>query len=84
MNVHRSELSAWNVGDSLALLVHNGGYEVLSESHRLADNLDEQTRVVALGAKLGRALDHDNQPGGPIRSWPGGLAGARARARTAK
>ena len=77
LNVPRREVSAWNVGDSLAMLVHEGGYEVLSQSHRLDDSIAEQERVQQLGAKLGRAMDAQGQPGGPLRCWPGGLAGAR-------
>ena len=76
-NATRGELSSWNVGDSSALLVHEGGYELLSESHRLQDSKSEQERVTSLGAKLGRALDAKGEPGGPIRSWPGGLAVTR-------
>ena len=75
-NIARGELQAWNVGDSLALLVHDDGHAVISKSFRLADNPEEQERVVGLGAKLGRALNADGLPGGPLRAWPGGLAGA--------
>lgn len=74
-NSARGELQSWNVGDSLAILVHDDGYEVLSKSFRLADNPEEQERVIALGAKLGRALSESGVAGGPLRAWPGGLAG---------
>ena len=85
LNVPRRKVSAWNVGDSLAMLVHEGGYEVLTQSHRLDDSIAEQERVQKLGAKLARAMDAEGQPDGPLRCWPGGLAGARrmvSRART--
>ena len=77
VNATRGEVSAWNVGDSMALLVENDGYIELGVSHRLEDNQQEQERVVAKGATLGRAMDPSGQPGGPIRAFPGGLAVTR-------
>ncbi|KOO52801.1 serine threonine-protein kinase ctr1 [Chrysochromulina tobinii] len=77
VNATRGEVSCWNVGDSMALLVENDGYIELGVSHRLEENQQEQLRVVAKGATLGRAIDPNGQPGGPIRAFPGGLAVTR-------
>ncbi len=77
VNVTRGEVSTWNVGDSMALLVENDGYVELGVTHRLEESTDEQERVVAKGATLGRAVGPDGQPGGPIRAFPGGLAVTR-------
>jgi serine/threonine protein phosphatase PrpC len=77
LNAHRGEVTSWNVGDSLAMLVHDGGYECLSCSHRLDDNADERERLSALGVTLGHALNSEGQPRGPLRGWPGGLAVTR-------
>ena len=77
VNTMRGEVSVWNVGDSMALLVENDGYSELGVSHRLEENQQEQERVVAKGATLGRASDPNGQPGGPIRAFPGGLAVTR-------
>ena len=77
VNATRGEVSAWNVGDSMALLVENDGYIELGVTHHLEDNQQEQERVVAKGATLGRAMDPSGQPGGPIRAFPGGLAVTR-------
>lgn len=41
LNMTRRELSVWNVGDSLGLLIHAGGYLQLGSSHRLATSLEE-------------------------------------------
>ena len=57
--------------------VHEDGHEELSTSHRLAENSDEQARLRAKNVDLGRALDADGWPGGPLRAWPGGLAVTR-------
>ena len=77
VNATRGEVSCWNVGDSMALLVENEGYIELGVSHRLEENQQEQARVVAQGAMLGRAIDPSGQPGGPMRAFPGGLAVTR-------
>lgn len=77
VNATRGEVSSWNVGDSLALLVHNEGYVELGLTHRLEESSDERARVQAAGAILGRALDAAGAPGGPIRAFPGGLAVTR-------
>jgi len=77
LNATRREVSSWNVGDSLALLVYDDGYVELGQSHRLEDNPSEQERVVAAGAKLGRATNSEGDAGGPIRAYPGGLAVTR-------
>ena len=77
LNATRREASSWNVGDSLALLAHDDGYMELGTTHRLEDNPYEQQRVIAAGAKLGRAANPDGVPGGPVRAYPGGLAVTR-------
>ena len=77
LNMSRRELSTWNVGDSLGLLVHAGGYMPLGESHRLDDSADEQQRCLAMGAQLGRALNEEGMPKGGLRAYPGGLAVTR-------
>ena len=76
-NHKRREITSANVGDSEALLAHDHGYEELSVSHRLADNPDEQERLTQKGISLGRAIDAEGWPGGPLRAWPGGLAVTR-------
>lgn len=76
-NHMRRELTCANVGDSQAALVHESGFKELTVSHRLADNIQEQARLEESGVKLGRALDSEGWPGGPLRAWPGGLAVTR-------
>ena len=51
LNATRREVSSWNVGDSLALLVHDDGYMELGQSHCLQDNPSEQERTIAAGAQ---------------------------------
>ena len=77
INTTRNEINAWNVGDSLALLVLDDGYIELGHTHRLEESPDEQARVVSKGATLGKAVGPDGRPGGPIRAFPGGLAVTR-------
>ena len=77
LNMARRELSIWNVGDSLGLLVHAGGYMQLGDSHRLEYSEAEQQRCLSLGARLGRALNDEGQPEGGLRAYPGGLAVTR-------
>jgi serine/threonine protein phosphatase PrpC len=78
INASRQELHVWNVGDSLAVLVDADGHAPLGVSHRLGINPDEQSRLQALGVKLGRAMTEEGKEGGPLRAWPGGLAVTRA------
>ena len=77
INSMRHEVSTWNVGDSLAMMVYDGGYRELGQTHRLQDNHEEQERVLMKGARLGRAIDSNGLPGGPLRAYPGGLAVVR-------
>ena len=78
LNLSRRELSVWNVGDSLGLLVHAGGYLQLGESHRLQNSTEEQQRCLALpGASLGRATNASGVAEGGLRAYPGGLAVTR-------
>jgi serine/threonine protein phosphatase PrpC len=77
MNMTRRELSLWNVGDSLGLLVHSGGFLELGVSHRLDASEAEQRRCLSLGAKLGRAVNDKGMPEGGLRAYPGGLAVTR-------
>ena len=78
VNASRRELSVWNVGNSMGLLVGaNGRWQMLGTNHSLS-NADELRRVVTQGAKLGREKDAHGQPCGPLRAWPGGIAVARA------
>ena len=78
VNALRRELSIWNVGNSMGLLVGaNGHYQTLGTSHSL-NNPDELRRVVAQGAKLGWEKDANGKQCGPLRAWPGGIAVARA------
>ena len=77
MNATRHELSMWNVGDSLGVLVDSQGHILIGTSHRLESNPEEQARVSAMGAKLGRVMTSAGVHGGPLRAWPGGLAVTR-------
>jgi len=79
VNLVRLQLSVWNVGDSLAVLI--GGDHSIKElgmSHRLVDNADELRRVVALGAKVARQKDVNGRGFGPLRVWPGGMTMTRS------
>ena len=77
VNAMRSELSLWNVGDSLALLVNDEECTPLGTDHRLDHNPEEVARVTACGGTLCRSAGADGQPKGPLRALPGGLATAR-------
>ena len=77
INATRHEVSTWNVGDSLAMMVYDGGYRELGQTHRLEDSPLEQARVLKTGAQLGRVLGSNGLPGGPLRAYPGGLAVVR-------
>jgi len=77
INATRQEVSTWNVGDSLAMMVYDGGYRELGQTHRLEDSPLEQERVKKTGAQLGRAVGNSGKPGGPLRAYPGGLAVVR-------
>ena len=77
INATRHEVSTWNVGDSLAMMVYDGGYRELGQTHRLEDSPLEQERVKQTGAQIGRAVGSNGQPGGPLRAYPGGLAVVR-------
>ena len=50
---------------------------MFSQSHRLEENPEEQARITALGARLGRARNSRGTEAGPMRAWPGGLAVTR-------
>jgi serine/threonine protein phosphatase PrpC len=76
-NHQRREITCANVGDSLALLAHEKGHTELTVSHRLVDSEMERTRLLEKGIRMGRAMDHEGWPAGPLRAWPGGLAVTR-------
>ena len=46
------------------ILVHSGGYLQLGVSHRLECSEEEQQRCLAMGAKLGRALNDKGEAEG--------------------
>ena len=73
VNATRAEVSAWNAGDSLVVLIDWGGHVMFSQSHRLEENPEEQARITALGARLGRARNSRGTEAGPA-CMPGGLA----------
>eukprot|EP00966_Prymnesium_polylepis_P106396 2464205-Prymnesium_polylepis.1 len=76
-NATAGELSCANVGDSLALLVHEEDYLWLTTDHRIENNADERQRIAAAGGKLERAADAEGNASGALRAWPGGVAVAR-------
>ena len=86
LNATRHEVTAWNLGDSLAIFIEGGskrsftsnahGVHQLSVSHRLAENADEVRRVCSLGAKLGREMV-EGRAKGPLRAFPGGVTNTR-------
>lgn len=85
VNETRAEVTCCNVGDSFAILVEASDatepakskrlpiVTELTHNFRLGDDGEEQARVRAAGAKLGRALNRDGLPMGPLRAWPGGV-----------
>ena len=77
-HAHRRVLCA-NVGDSSAMVCDATTMGFVSADHRLHSNKDEQNRVLSLGSKLAYARHPGtNQPAGPLRMWPGGLAVSRS------
>lgn len=77
-NVSRSEISSWNVGDSLVLLVESEHHVQMSVSHRIETNLTEQARLARACVSLARVADAAGEPSGPLRIRKGGVALARA------
>ena len=78
LNMTRREVSVWNVGDSLVLLLDNEHQVQLGESHSLDNNPAECARVLAAGARIEQTKGSDGRPNGPLRAFPGGLAVTRA------
>ena len=76
-NATAGELSCANVGDSLALLVHEEDYLWLTTDHRIENNADERQRIAAAAGKVERAADAEGNASGALRAWPGGVAVAR-------
>ena len=80
LNLTRRQCCLWNVGDSLAMLLDgaSGEAHALGSSHRLNDDAAELRRVVALGARIGRARDCNGKASGPLRAFPGGTSLTRS------
>ncbi|KAG2444124.1 hypothetical protein HYH02_009065 [Chlamydomonas schloesseri] len=76
------ELLVANVGDSLAYLDTGTEIVVISANHRVAENTEEQERILAAGGRIkparydedeegaGTATPHEGQH---LRVWPGGI-----------
>ncbi|KAG2436825.1 hypothetical protein HXX76_006347 [Chlamydomonas incerta] len=79
------ELLVANVGDSLAYLDTGTEIVVVSANHRVAENTEEQERILAAGGRIKPArYDEDEGPEGSagtatpheglhLRVWPGGI-----------
>ncbi|PNW85883.1 hypothetical protein CHLRE_03g201400v5 [Chlamydomonas reinhardtii] len=78
------ELLVANVGDSLAYLDTGTEIVVISGNHRVAENTEEQERIIAAGGRIKPARydeDEEDGPGGTatpheglqLRVWPGGI-----------
>jgi len=79
INATRDLVVCANVGDTAAFLMTESDVQMLTDDHRLSENQAERDRVRSLGAKLGRAMNPETEePSGPLRAWPGGLAIGRA------
>ena len=78
INTMREEISVWNLGDTMALLISDSDHVMLSTDHRVERNHMEIERITRCDGTLARERLADGTFRGPLRAFPGGLTIARS------